>query len=174
MEAKFTYSDETDRSYGLTGMAVTMAVWSDGDNILEINLDRNDEPVTFIPEFYFSGSPRCSAKDVWALMAKHFQLAIGMAQGNLLCRRLVNQNTMPGEDETRALLELAEQEGLDTCGLEKDEVDALWNKSYRTLVRVFGHDGVGRIASNFASELRSRRQLSRNEMAELLIELGHL
>ncbi|MDE6644851.1 MAG: hypothetical protein K2J97_02045, partial [Muribaculaceae bacterium] len=103
MSSKFTYADEKDRSYGLTGMAVTMAVWSDNDNILEINLDRSDEPVAFTPEFYFSGNPCCSAKDVWEMMTKHFQLAMGMAQGNLLCRRLVGQKMMPAEEEAAAL-----------------------------------------------------------------------
>lgn len=174
MNSKFTYADEKDRSYGLTGMAVTMAVWSDNDNILEINLDRTDEPVAFTPEFYFSGNPCCSAKDVWEMMTKHFQLAMGMAQGNLLCRRLVGQKVMPDDDEANALRAAAEEEGMDVCGLEKDEVDALWGKSYRSLVRVFGHSGVGSIADHFASELQSRRRLDRSEIAELLIELARL
>lgn len=174
MSKNFVYSDEKDRSYGLTGMAVTMAVWSDNDNILEIDLDRADEPVAFTPDFYFSGNPSCSAKDVWEMMAKHFQLAMGMAQGNLLCRRLVAQHVMPAEDEADALRSAAEQEGLEVCGLEKDEVDALWGKSYRSLVRVFGHGGVGTVADRFASELQSRRRLDRAEIAELLAELGRL
>ena len=174
MSSKFIYSDEKDRSYGLTGMAVTMAVWSDNDNFLEINLDRADEPVAFTPDFYFSGNPSCSAKDVWEMMAKHFQLAMGMAQGNLLCRRLVAQHVMPGDDEAEALRAAARQEGLDACGLEKDEVDALWSKSYRSLVRVFGHGGVGTIVERFASELQSRRRLDRADIADLLSELGRL
>ena len=174
MSDKFKYADEKDRSYGLTGMAVTMAVWSDNDNILEIDLDRADEPVAFTPDFYFSGNPSCSAKDVWSMMAKHFQLAMGMAMGNLLCRRLVAQNMMPDDDEADALRIAAEKEGRDVCGLEKDEVDALWSKSYRTLVRVFGHDGVGIIADRFATELQSRRRLCREDISDLLVELGRL
>lgn len=174
MSKRFTYNDETDRSYGLTGMAVTMAVWSDNDEILDIDIDRTDEPVAFTPGFYFSGNPSCSAKDVWEMMTRHFQLAMGMAQGNLLCRRLVGQNVMPADDEADALRNAAEEEGLEVCGLEKDEVDALWNKSYRSLVRVFGHSGVGSIAGHFASELRSRRRLERSEIAELLRDLARL
>lgn len=174
MSKKFIYTDENDRVYGLTGMAVTMAVWSDNDNILEINIDRTDEPVSFTPGFYFSRNQNCSAKEVWEMMMKHFQLAMGMAQGNLLCRRLVGQHVMPGEDETEALRLAAVQEGLETCGLERDEVEALWNKSYRTLVRVFGHNGVGSIAENFASELLMRRRLECSEIGELLNDLGRL
>lgn len=168
------YKDETDRCYGLTGMAVSMAVFNSEDQILEINIDSAPESIFFSPEFYFSGNPRCSAKVVWGELANHYRLALAMAMGNLLSRRVVLQSGGLSEAEEGGLRDLAIEEGSNVVGLESDEVERLWTKDYEYLKKVFRHPGVQRATKEIALEIQKRRIISRQELLELLSVLNRL
>lgn len=168
------YSDDTDRSYGLTGMMVSLAVFNSEEKILEINLDSRPDTIFFSPDFYFSGNPRCSAKIVWGELASHFRLALAMAIGNILSRRLVSQNTEVSSAERRSLHDLAVEEGAEVCGLEPDEIEKIWDKDFDYLNRVFRHPKVQRITNDIASQIERRRSLSRYELLELLSALNIL
>ena len=49
------YSDEQDKCYGVTGMAVSLVIWDADDMLAHIDMDA-DESVEFVPEYYFSGN----------------------------------------------------------------------------------------------------------------------
>ena len=162
------YIDETDRSYGLSGMAVTLAALNSEEKILEINIDRSPDPIDFVPDFYFFGNPRFSAKHVWDELAQNFQLSLAMALGNLLSRRQVGADAALTDLEIQTLREIAEDEGAEICGLEADEFEEIWDKDLRYVQRIFSIPSVRRLTRALAEELRQRRSLSRHEFLELL------
>lgn len=50
----FKYKDETDRSYGATGMAIGLLIFDGEDMLASIDLDAScdDEMVAMSPDFY--------------------------------------------------------------------------------------------------------------------------
>ena len=172
MRKKITYQDECDRSYGLTGMAISLAVFNNGEKIMDIDIDRSPEPIGLAHDFFFSGNPRCSAKMVWDEMAENFHLALAMAIGNLLSRKLVHNLDVFNEDDERELKAIAINEGAESCGLERDEVNLIWEKDLNYLRKVFQHPSIQRVVQDMASEIQKRRIISRQEINEILSVLN--
>lgn len=168
MTKGFIYIDERDRSYGLSGMAISLAVLNNAEMIVEINLDRSPDPIDFAHDFYFSGNPRCSAKMVWEDLTHTFHLSTAMALGNLMARKMIAQNNSlnPGDEQT--LHAAVEKEGSEVCGLEADEIDKIWEKDYRLLSKVFRHPAVRHTADELSRLMLERRVLGRAELADIL------
>lgn len=166
------YVDENDRCYGLSGMAVALSLYNNEEKIVEIDIDRHPDPIDFTPDFYFSGNPRYSAKVVWSDMAHNFHLALAMALGNLFSRRMIISDRTLNDSEEKYLQTIARQEGYEACGLEPDEIEAIWNKDYVYIRRVFAHPAVKKITSELAEELKSKRVLSRQELVEFLMKIN--
>lgn len=170
------YTDENDRAFGATGMAMSLVIY-DGDEMLAaIDIDHKDpnEMVALTPDFYFAGNPGVSARSAWNQILKNYNMGIAMLISNVLCRYMVGRNTpLPSELE-QTLRTLAAGEGHDSCELDDDEITRLFDKNYRHLTRVFSHRGVQAVAHDFASALLSRRRLSRHEALELLSALNML
>lgn len=167
-----TYIDEQDRSYGLTGMAISLAVLDNGEKISDIDIDRIPESINFSHEFFFTGNPRCSAKAVWNELTQNFHLSLAMAMGNLLSRKMVNSDANVKKEEEDYLKSIAIEEGHELCGLEADEVDRLWHKDFDYLSQVFRHPAIRSVVNEMASEMRRRRVLTRQEITELLSALN--
>ncbi|MCM1521688.1 MAG: hypothetical protein NC039_03430 [Muribaculaceae bacterium] len=167
---KLRYTDETDRCYGAAGMAISLVVF-DGEEILSaISLDGPEgaQTMSLTPDFFFAGNPGVSAKTAWRQILKNYNLGIAMMTANLLCRYLVNRHTGLPSDVVDELRALALDEGRDSCQLEEDEIDSIFDKNINYLTRVFTHRGVHSVAHDFASALKSRRTLSRLDALEIL------
>jgi len=175
MEQEFKYANEEDRSYGLTGMAVSVVVW-DAEHLLgAVNLDAaGGEGMEMTPEFYFSGNPGLSAKAAWGSMVEHFQLSTAMMVANVMCRRYVYEGGGIAPDMRRRMLDYAVEEGREACSLDDDETLRMFDKCYTYCHRVFNHPGVQQVVRDFASALRSRRRLTRAEVAEELRALSRM
>ena len=66
------YTDETDRCYGATGMAIGLMVFDGEDMLASITLDGDpNEMVAMSPDFYFAGNPGVSAKTAWNQILKN-------------------------------------------------------------------------------------------------------
>lgn len=166
------YVSEDDKCYGLSGMAVALSFYNNEEKILEINIDRNPDPICFTPDFYFSGNPRYSAKAVWDGMAQSFHLAVAMALGNIFSRRLIESEKGISRNEEKSLRDLAVREGYEVCGFEPDEIDAIWDKDYAYMRRIFMHPVVRSATRELAEELKKRRVLSRHELLEFLMKIN--
>lgn len=169
------YKDETDRAYGLTGMAVSLMVW-EADGVLDaVDLDAPvNSGMRFTPDFYFGGSPSVSAKASWEHQVERFRLNTAMILANVMCRRLVN-GTGPVNEKLRAeLLSMICEEGEAACSLGEDESAAVFGKCYAYCERIFSHLGVKRVVRDCVGALASRRVLHRSEMMELLAPIGRL
>ena len=73
MKKQFSYKNEDDKCYGLTGMAIALVVFDGEDYLTTINLDAetSKEMMDFTDDFYFSGNPEFSAKNVWNQILKN-------------------------------------------------------------------------------------------------------
>lgn len=169
------YTDEDDKCYGITGMAIGIVIWDADEMLSAVSLDAPAaEVVEYAPEYYFNGNPGLSAKAAWSHLLKHYQASMGMMIGNVLCRSYVLHHVSPDPEVRQALLDCLRDEGCDTCSLEADEVERIFTRSYNYLDKVFTHHGVHAIAHRFADTLRAQRRMSRGEILEQLAALSQL
>ena len=59
-------------------------------------------------------------------------------------------------------------EGSDSCSLDEDESQRLFDKNYNYLYRIFNHRGVHDVAHSFADALKRSRRMTRIEILEQL------
>lgn len=174
---KLRYTDETDRCFGAAGMAVSLVIY-DGDELLNsISLDHEDSPARTMdmsPDFFFAGSPAISARAAWNQIVKNYNIGVAMAIANLLCRYYVNRHAGLPDDVRDALRTMAVEEGHESCQLDDDEIDTIFDKNFNYLSRVFSHRGVQSVVHDFTSALASRRTLSRLDTLDLLSALQSL
>lgn len=174
-EATLKYTDDRDRCYGLTGMAMSIVVMNGEEMLAAIDMDAPaDEMMKFTPQYYFAGNPRLSARLAWNEIVEHYQLTMAMLVSNVLCRYYVHRR----EEITPELLKLVHEylvdEGTDTCQLGEDEINTLFNKHFSYMQRLFRHQGVQTVVDDFARQLIKRRQMSINEIIECFQPLSML
>ena len=97
-----------------------------------------------------------------------------MLISNIMCRRIVLDSETVDNDLRSQIFSVINEEGKEACGLEDDELDTLFDKEYRYLLRVFNHRAVQSVAHDFANQLKRRRHLSRLEVLEELRALANL
>lgn len=175
MKDTFRYISEDDKCYGATGMAIGIVVYDSEDMLSGISLDAEpDDMMEFVDDFYFSGNPGLSAKSAWNQILKNFNLTMSLTIANVLCRSLVlDHKELDGSLRSR-LHDVIMEEGRDTCSLDDDETDRLFDKNYRYLYRIFNHQGVQGVAHDFADKLKRSRRLSRMEVIDCLRALNML
>ena len=169
MNNNFSYTDEDDKCYGLTGMVISLNVLEHDDMLQEITLDsENGDSITFTPDFYFYSNPRFSAKIAWNEMLKQYQTLTGLIVGNILCRYQVKRGrpiTSSLRDEMRALVV---EEGRDLCQLEDDEISMVFDKTLDFMENVYCNSSVHRLACALADTIKKRRTLSGHEVRDEL------
>lgn len=167
MTRKFVYTDEEDKSYGLTGMALSLVVWDNYPMLRHISLDDAEgESIAFSPDFFFCSNPRFSAKIAWSELVKQYQTLTSLVMGNIMCRQIVHRRQALTPEDLADIYALIEEEGREDCQLEKDEIDEIFNKTLANLQRIYTNRQVEVIASQFADILRHRRTMSGHEVAE--------
>lgn len=166
------YTDDTDRSYGASGMAVALVV-SGGESMLAgVNIDADpDEMVELMPEFYFEGNPRLMASASWRRLVNNFNMTAAMLLGNVLCRRIEGKNAMPDQAEKDYLRDIIVEEGESSCSLEPEEAEHIFDNNYRKFSQIFAHHGVRPVIRDLASTLIKERALSRYEVLSLIDSL---
>ncbi len=162
------YAGEDDRAYGLAGMAITLAALNAIDRVAEVSMDTDGPMVSFSNEYYFSGSPSISPKATWDNLVQNFHITSAMVLSNLMARAIVR---MKEEVPPALLSEVHErilEEGRDTCALEDDEIDSLFNKTLSYTRRIFGNPRLHPAIGEFARVLSQRRVLSGREIIDEL------
>lgn len=175
MKPALSYKNEDDKCYGATGMVVGMVVLDGEDMLSAISLDAApSEMVEFVEDFYFTGNPSLSAKVAWSQMVHNYNLALAMLISNVMCRTIVLHKSPVDPAVKEHLRHHAVDEGHDSCSLEEDEINRIFNKNYSYLLRVFNHQGVQEIINDFARELKHNRRFTRFEVMEHLRALSML
>lgn len=172
---KLSYRNDDDRCYGATGMAIGLVVFDGEDMLAGVSLDAPAHAMMEMSQdFFFSGNPSLSAKAAWNTMLRNFNLMSAMMIANVMCRRIVFENGDMDNELRTMLFDCILQEGAETCSLERDEAERLFEKDYSFLNRVFSHRGVQAVAHDFAHSLSRMRRMSRSEMLEELRGLSSL
>lgn len=172
---ELSYRDERDKCYGATGMAIGVVVFDGEEMVHGINLDAEPhEMLEYTADFYFTGNPGVSAKTAWKRILQNFNLSMGVTIANVLCRSLLLDHKVPERRLHDDLCRLTVEEGSETCDLEPDEVERMFDKTYSYLTRVFAHRGVQSVARDFAQTLSESRRLSRMEIVDQLRALNML
>ncbi|MDE6246989.1 MAG: hypothetical protein K2M41_03995 [Muribaculaceae bacterium] len=162
------YSNEDDRAYGLAGMTISLASLDAIDKVVEISLDAQGPMVTFSQEYYYSLSPAVSPKMVWENLIRNFHITSSMVIANLLARSLVRLGEEIPKDILDEVYVEIEAEGADTCGLEKDEIEAFYNKILMQNRRIFGNPRLRPAIAELAGIISRKRNMSGLELRDQL------
>lgn len=162
------YINEDDRAYGLAGMAISLAALDAIDRIADISLDADGPMVSFSHEYYFSGSPSVSPKSTWNNLIRNFYITSSMVMSNVMARSLVRMGEDVPEELWDSIRREVRAEGIDTCSLDEDEVDRLFDRSAAGMRRIFGNRRLYPAIEQFARTLARRRTLSGGEIYDEL------
>lgn len=162
------YCNEDDRAYGLAGMAISLAALNAIDRVAEISLDRQDTMVEFSHEYYFTGSPSISPKSTWDNLVQNFHITASMVVSNIMSRSMVRMHRDIPVDILGEVHREILREGQDSCGLEEDEIDALFNRTLSYSRRIFANPRLHPAINEFARIISRRRTLTGNEIRDEL------
>lgn len=166
----FKYKDDTDRSYGVAGMALAAFILDYEKYITSVSVDRQGiEAIEFSPEFYMISSESISPKATWTHILEQFQIVSSMLISNVMCRSMVRNRTELGEKQHDVMLSTL-QEYADDCQLEKDEAEELFDKHYEYLNRAYHNSRMHIAAKRIVDELKSKHTLYHSDLCELLGE----
>lgn len=175
MSSSLKYTDEKDKSYGLTGMAISMIVLDGEEYLSGMSIDAPvGEGVELSQDFYFIGNPRLSAKIAWNEILKHFQLSAGMVISNVMCRNYVQHRRKLSSELVARLKDFVREEAKENCSLDEDESDMIFEKSLNYFDRIFSYARVHEIAHEFASAIVKQRSMTAQEIIEQLRQLSML
>lgn len=162
------YQNEDDRAYGLAGMAISLAALDAIDRVVEVSLDAEGPMVTFSHAYYFAGSPSISPKSTWGNLLQNLHITTAMAIANVYARSLVRMHRDVPKDAIDEIYREVKAEGEETCGLEDDEIDALYNRTLSYARRIFNNPRLHPAINEFAGILSRRRVLSGMEIRDEL------
>lgn len=168
------YADETDKSFGLAGMAISLMVWDAEDMLQSIDIDAEaDSAVVMTPQFLTSQA--ASAKAVWNHNLRRFQITSAMLVANVACRHMVSRrkHLIPPEADS-CLRQIIADEGRSLCELQDDEALHVYAKALDYSRRLFTHPTVGQIATALAQEIVSRRSMPACDVFQILAPLARL
>lgn len=170
------YADETDRCYGLAGMAISLVVWDAEELLHGIDLDAPaEEALRLSPDFYLNLAPKTGAKAAWEASLRRFRLLSALTVANVACRHLVRHNHQSLSTQLDAeLRRFLNAEGTDLCQLEPDEVSRVYGNALTHCIRIFRHPGVSRLATQLSETIRNEKNLGSVEILEILRPLNRM
>lgn len=163
-----SYLNEDDRAYGLAGMMVALANLDAIDRVATVNLDTDGPMVEFSHAYYFSGSPSISPKSTWDNLVANFHITTSMVVGNVLARSMVRLKEEAPEEVMKEVYHQVEEEGQETCALEKDEIQRLYGHALNGAMRIFRNPRIHPAIDEFARIISLRRTLSGREIMDEL------
>lgn len=168
------YLNEDDRAYGLAGMAVSLAALDAVDNVVGVSLDANGPMVTFSNGFYFSQSPTYSPRASWNHLLHTLYITSAMVMSNVMARSIVRMHEDVPQELLDRIREEVAAEARDTCSLDDDEIDTLFDKTRVYMGRIFRNPRLHPAIDQFARTLSRKRTLSGNELIDELRALSIL
>lgn len=164
-----SYLNEDDKAYGLAGMAISLAALDAMDRVAAVSLDADGPMVSFSHEYFFSGSPSISPKATWDNLLHNYYITSAMVLSNVMARSIVRlqSNDVPDNILKTLRHEIAE-EGRDTCSLEDDEIETIFDKTNSYMRRIFRNPRLHPAIDEFARTLSRRRNLSGMEILDEL------
>lgn len=166
------YRSDEDKCYGVAGMALSLNMLDADDMLDAVNVDADGfASIEFVPDFYFLGNPRLNAKESWQMFYERFKISVGLIIADGMSRKVIRDRGFIDRKQRNHLLHAAREQGKALCGLENDEVDAIFDKYYEHIMRVFSNPGVRKAIGTLAQRLQEQRRFSHAELSDLLQEL---
>lgn len=163
------YRNDDDKCYGVVGMAIGLNIWNATEMFTQISVDAEGfDCITFTSDYYFAGNPAISPKTSWQSILDHYKVTMGIVIANVMCRRMVGDNKAIDNTIREELFEALALEGKDSCQLDNDEIERLFDKSYSCLTQLFAHHQVKNMVHDFSATLKQCRTMSCHEVAEQL------
>ncbi|MDE6296275.1 MAG: hypothetical protein K2L89_00365 [Muribaculaceae bacterium] len=163
-----TYLNEDDKAYGLAGMAISLAALDAMDFVADISLDSDGPMVNFSHRYYHPASPAISVKANWDNLLHNFYITSAMVISNVMARSMVRLHSqVPAEIMDEIYAEITE-EGKETCSLEEDEIENIYNRTTSYMRRIFNNPRVTPAIDEFARTISRRRTLSGHEIIDEL------
>jgi len=163
-----TYLNEDDRAYGLAGMVISLASLNAIDRVAEVSIDTDGPMVEFSRECYFPGSPSLSPKATWDNLVQNFHIITSMVVSNVLARSIVRMKEEAPKELMERIYSEVEREGRDTCALEDDEIENLYNNALTRARRIFRNPRLHPAVDELARIISRRRSLSGMEILDEL------
>lgn len=163
-----TYLNEDDRAYGLAGMVISLASLNAIDRVAEVCIDTDGPMVEFSHEYYFPGSPTVSPKVMWDNLVQNFHITTSMVVSNILARSIVRMKEEAPKEIMDKIYSEVEREGRETCALEEDEIENLYNNALARARRIFRNPRLHPAIDEFARVISRRRSLSGMEILDEL------
>lgn len=173
MDINLHYSDESDKSLGIAGMAIALVACDSESVLASVSLEPDEEAFDFSQDFFFSGNPRQSARIAWNELLRQYQIASSLLLGNVFCRARAAGHA-PEDDVLDIVRGFIAGEGREYCSLDDDEIQTVYDKTLRFHTRLFSHPGVLSVARDFATVLRMRRSMTAGEVFEQLSRLNSI
>lgn len=168
MEYTFAYLNEDDKAYGLAGMAISIAALDAFDRIVDFSLDAEDTMVSFANDYYFSGSPSISPKATWDNMIHNFYITSSMVISNIMARAMVRERRSLPLQQLHRICDEMVAEGSESCGLDRDEVEQMYDRSLSRLRRIYENPRLHPAIAELARVFSTRRTLSGREIIDEL------
>lgn len=162
------YINEDDRAFGLAGMSISLAALDALDRVASVSLDSEGPMVIFSNEYYFPGSPALSPKVVWDNLLHNFYITSAMVISNVMARSMVRMRREVPLELMEAIRSEMREEGRESCSLDEDEVEALYNKTRSYMGRIFRNPRLHPAINDFAHTISRRRTLSGREIRDEL------
>ena len=163
-----SYQNEDDRAYGLAGMMIALANLDAIDRVATVTIDTEGPMVEFSHAYYFAGSPSISPKSTLDNLVENFHITTSMVVGNILARSLVRLKEEAPEDLMKEVYSQVEEEGKETCSLESDEIERLYDHALSRAMRIFRNPRVQPAIDEFARVISLRRSMSGREIFDEL------
>ncbi len=171
-----SYSGAADRALGAAGMTVASVVCDADDFIVAVNLDAPSaaDIIELSDSFFTAGLWAKSPAAAWQQTLGAYRAMVIMAAGNLLARNILGRHEAVDGPLRQALRAAIGDDGRDTCQLDDDEIDTIFDRSFGYLERVFSHPRVGSITLDLADRLSRARRLARPDLLSILAPLSRL
>ena len=101
-------------------------------------------------------------------MLRNYHITASMVIGNIMARSLVRLREEAPTDVMEKIYHEIEAEGIDTCGLEEDEIKAIYNKILLQSRRIFMNPRLHPAVTSLAGIIARRRSLTGGELRDQL------
>ncbi len=126
----------------------------------------------FYPDAGINANPRISAKVVWAQAVKDLRMVTSMALARILCQNIANHNSGLNSSTIEVLRKSVSSMAAESCALDKDESDALFDSCLSYVERIFLHPHVRECVVPFGKFLKRNGVTGKSEIIEYLETVG--
>lgn len=158
---------------GVAGMVLIILALGAEDQLAAVDMRAPlGQNLILYPESGVNANPHVSAKILWAQSVKDMRIVTSMALAKIFSSQLACNRFRPDSDTIRALRASVNEMAAESCALDKDESDAMFDSCRNYVERIFSHPGVRQNIVPFGRFLLEKGISDREEIIEYLETVG--